>query len=796
MAGFQTGAYSLPQFDIGLGQGGQSKVSPEVLQMLMQLMGTETTVPGAPSLFSQHLSGQVPLSPARPFPTPAPPSAPTATDPLTGQPIGGGSPNASNVGWIGDIATDIAKKVGPLVAPAPANQQASIQTGAYRLPGAQDVQNAVQPVIQAANSYLTNAQNIPSGEPVNWGDFYTRNVKPTDPDLAKKQTQQMEAFQKQAEQWYKQLGQDMPQGLKDWFSRFGRPESLTQEPFHRGPEQTPPQNIAAALGNATINLPQTLGQASWNVFGQPFVNAGQMAWNWATTPENQQGQKQAVPQQAPWKPGFGPGAGGQPTAPGTTTGGLPLPAPLDTKIGTSPTGNFVQQMIGVESGGNPTAKNPLSSATGLGQFTSGTWLEFINSQHPGLFDKLSKKEILALRNDPTMSIEASSWYAGKGVDMLDDLGLPITNANLYAHHFLGEGGARKLLTADPDAMVKDILDAGQIRANPTILGGNRTVQDVLDWMSTKFGESEPRGPTPRPQEQMPDLTQFNNWVDQMAPRSLDPALIQNARLGEMLAGIGQGLGSVNARQEGGGALFGALASGAGTGARMGNELALKLAQDDETARQTWASNRSELELKLAQMKSNLLNGNMDRAWQDQQDINTWLNTQNQSAIDARKAAIEASKPKQIHVSDNSLVVQNADGTIQRYDFSQNTLADRIKETNELFGMDSNQSRQFKYASLAQGGDMNSYQMEIVRDLVKDGLAEQAFGPAYQEAFDRTRKGMEGQTPGTKEYNEELNRRLSGWLFTTVAQAGDPSWIQRAAALGNPGAVYIYNNRTQ
>ena len=64
---------------------------------------------------------------------------------------------------------------------------------------------------------------------------------------------------------------------------------------------------------------------------------------------------------------------------------------------------LVDRIIRVESGGNSSAKNPLSSATGLGQFISSTWLRMMRTYRPDLARSLSAAEQLALRFDPTLS---------------------------------------------------------------------------------------------------------------------------------------------------------------------------------------------------------------------------------------------------------------------------------------------------------------------------------------------------------------------------------------------------------
>ena len=55
----------------------------------------------------------------------------------------------------------------------------------------------------------------------------------------------------------------------------------------------------------------------------------------------------------------------------------------------------VERIIGVESGGDPNAKNKRSSATGLGQFLDETWLDMIRAHRPDLARGRSQDEILA-----------------------------------------------------------------------------------------------------------------------------------------------------------------------------------------------------------------------------------------------------------------------------------------------------------------------------------------------------------------------------------------------------------------
>src|SRR5262249_18487257 len=57
----------------------------------------------------------------------------------------------------------------------------------------------------------------------------------------------------------------------------------------------------------------------------------------------------------------------------------------------------VDRIIGVESDGDPNAKNKRSSATGLGQFLDETWLDMIRAHRPDLAKGRSQAEVLELR---------------------------------------------------------------------------------------------------------------------------------------------------------------------------------------------------------------------------------------------------------------------------------------------------------------------------------------------------------------------------------------------------------------
>lgn len=152
-------------------------------------------------------------------------------------------------------------------------------------------------------------------------------------------------------------------------------------------------------------------------------------------------------------------------------------------------GSLVDRIIGVESGGNPNAKNPLSSATGLGQFIESTWLSMFKTHFPDRASSLTDAAILELRKDATLSREMVTLYLKQNAKSLQKAGIAINDANLYLSHFLGAGGARALLGSAPGTIANDVLGAGQISANASILDG-KTREQVIAWAQRKVGISK------------------------------------------------------------------------------------------------------------------------------------------------------------------------------------------------------------------------------------------------------------------------------------------------------------------
>lgn len=157
-----------------------------------------------------------------------------------------------------------------------------------------------------------------------------------------------------------------------------------------------------------------------------------------------------------------------------------------------PSGNLdalLERIIKIESGGNPATSNPNSTAVGLGQFTERTWLDLFDKVFPALAD-ISDAVKLGYRTDADMSRQMLAALTQQNQAALVNKGIDPTPANTYLAHFLGSGGAVKMILANPNELASAVAGAAATKANPTILGGGKTVQDVLDWANRKMGGGE------------------------------------------------------------------------------------------------------------------------------------------------------------------------------------------------------------------------------------------------------------------------------------------------------------------
>ncbi|EME68191.1 hypothetical protein H261_19711 [Paramagnetospirillum caucaseum] len=161
-----------------------------------------------------------------------------------------------------------------------------------------------------------------------------------------------------------------------------------------------------------------------------------------------------------------------------------------------------------ESGLDPHARNTKSSASGLFQFTAGTWLDMVKrhgAKH-GLEDaaeaiakgadgrldvpdRATRKAILDLRKDPRLSSLMAAEFAKDNAKMLEKrLGREATASDLYLAHFLGAAGAARVIEGMEDnprhSAHRLLPDAA--RANPEVFGKARTVAGLYKSVQARF----------------------------------------------------------------------------------------------------------------------------------------------------------------------------------------------------------------------------------------------------------------------------------------------------------------------
>ena len=269
---------------------------------------------------------------------------------------------------------------------------------------------------------------------------------------------------------------------------------MSQKP---GPQMMPPEQMQqeqAPQGYASggfISASDAMGSAGVRGFAPPAPKQPMMFGN------NQPGQGMFTPNTAPKAPA--------PITNNSFSMSQPQPqfdggqmndfnSPSFYQQGAYANGGAIRYDLGgkitsAESGGDARAKNPLSSATGAGQFISSTWLAMLEKMKPGLISKIGREAALELRNDPVLSKQAVDLYAAENRNMLTRRGFEPTEGNIYLAHFAGPGGASALLGADPSASAAEVLGPQVLKANPFLK--DMSVADIKNWAAKKMGASAP-----------------------------------------------------------------------------------------------------------------------------------------------------------------------------------------------------------------------------------------------------------------------------------------------------------------
>lgn len=157
-----------------------------------------------------------------------------------------------------------------------------------------------------------------------------------------------------------------------------------------------------------------------------------------------------------------------------------VPAAQDLQADPIPPGYF-EILARIESGNRPYIKASTSTGSGLYQFIRSTWLGEGGAwgNEPGLAFGGMKPTV------EEQTARARSFTL-KNARYLQQQGIAINAATLYAAHFFGAGTAAKVLKAANRDRADVLAGAAATAANPSILR-NKTVGEFKAWLQRKTG---------------------------------------------------------------------------------------------------------------------------------------------------------------------------------------------------------------------------------------------------------------------------------------------------------------------
>jgi len=181
----------------------------------------------------------------------------------------------------------------------------------------------------------------------------------------------------------------------------------------------------------------------------------------------------ATPMSAPAAPGAAAGDTIPLSAP--ATGAAPVPTSRSTDIST---------ILPAIDRGEGRGANPASSARGQFQFIDPTFIDEFKRNFPDIARGMSNSQILSYRNSTLPDGRPIEEFLGeahtnRNASVLTRAGFEPNGTNLYLAHFAGAGGARRLLSADPNTPVERILTPDAIDANPFLRG--KTAGQIIAW---------------------------------------------------------------------------------------------------------------------------------------------------------------------------------------------------------------------------------------------------------------------------------------------------------------------------
>lgn len=354
-----------------------------------------------------------------------------------------------------------------------------------------------------------------------------------------------------------------------------------------------------------------------------------------------------------------PGAQAAPTAKAPTS----TAAPWEFNVPTS--GPNISGIVGAESGGNPNAKNPYSTAAGLGQFIQGTWMDADLRKRAG-FDKIDDKTWESLRQGEAgipAQLAMTQAYAQRNAETWEKRYSRAPDAGqLYGMHFLDaqpfiylteaaaatpQADASKMFPeaakANPSVFYKDKArkqprNAAELYAEITRRGGGAQSNDPwtfpqlqgLDPQQMMGMIPNPTRPNPvslpnapqmalspdRPAEEQVDIASQLALLQQFAPKPFDAAEANKGRLPAVLAGIAQGAANADG---GWGDILAGIGAGAGKAGAAWDAQTKEEKKAAEEAQRLFGLSMAKLNIDLQGENRGVRNRNAERKWQDGRD---------------------------------------------------------------------------------------------------------------------------------------------------------------------------------
>jgi hypothetical protein len=135
---------------------------------------------------------------------------------------------------------------------------------------------------------------------------------------------------------------------------------------------------------------------------------------------------------------------------------------------------FLDRLMRAESNGRDTAANPRSTALGAFQFIESTFLAVARQHFAREVAELSDSSLLELRTNRAFARRAAAAYCRMNAAYLSEQGIAATFGHLRLAYLLGSVGATKVLKAQPQTPLAEILSPAVLRANPFMRGMTAT----------------------------------------------------------------------------------------------------------------------------------------------------------------------------------------------------------------------------------------------------------------------------------------------------------------------------------